>query len=74
MTKLSLALGSLLLAAFTVHAEDLTLHTFKKVQLSDQFWSEGANFGDFNNDGVMDVVIRATVLACRRVDLYEKQL
>ena len=56
MTKLSLALGSLLLAAFTVHAEDLTLHTFKKVQLSDQFWSEGANFGDFNKDGVMDVV------------------
>ena len=25
-------------------------------------------------DGVMDVVIRATVLACRRVDLHEEQL
>ena len=56
MTKLSLALGGLLLAAFAARAEDLTLHTFKKIQLSDQFWSEGANFGDFNKDGVMDVV------------------
>lgn len=56
MTKLSLALGGLLLAAFAIHPEDLTLHTFKKVQLSDQFWSEGANFGDFNKDGLMDVV------------------
>ena len=56
MTKLSLALGGLLLAAFTAHADDLTLHTFKKLQLSDQFWSEGANLGDFNKDGVMDIV------------------
>src|SRR5437867_12642240 len=31
-------------------------HTFKKVQLTDQFWSEGANIGDFNHDGKMDVV------------------
>jgi hypothetical protein len=33
-----------------------TPHTFKKHQLSDQFWSEGANFGDFNKDGKGDVV------------------
>ena len=26
------------------------------IQLSDQFWSEGANFGDLNNDGVNDIV------------------
>src|SRR5215831_20203845 len=32
------------------------LHTFKKVQLTDQFWAEGANIGDFNHDGKMDVV------------------
>src|SRR5260221_6099335 len=32
------------------------LHTFKKVQITDQFWAEGANFGDFNHDGKMDVV------------------
>src|SRR5256885_8761809 len=29
---------------------------FKKIQLHDQFWSEGANFGDLNNDGVNDIV------------------
>ena len=33
-----------------------TLHSFKKTQLSDQFFCEGANFGDFNHDGVMDIV------------------
>jgi len=32
------------------------LHTFKRIQLSDQFWSEGANVGDLNNDGVKDVI------------------
>jgi len=31
-------------------------HTFKKVQLSDKFWAEGATFGDFNHDGTMDIV------------------
>ena len=37
-------------------ADELTLHTFKKIQLSDQFWCEGASFGDFNRDGVNDIV------------------
>ena len=37
-------------------AEKYTLHTFQKIQLSDQFFGEGANFGDFNHDGVMDIV------------------
>jgi putative membrane-bound dehydrogenase-like protein len=37
-------------------AEQHKLHSFQKTQLSDQFFSEGANFGDFNHDGVMDVV------------------
>jgi hypothetical protein len=32
------------------------LHTFTRIQLSDQFWSEGANFGDLNNDGVHDII------------------
>lgn len=32
------------------------LHTFRRIQLSDQFWSEGANAGDLNRDGVSDVV------------------
>jgi hypothetical protein len=29
---------------------------FKKLKLTDQFWAEGAHFGDFNHDGKMDVV------------------
>ena len=32
------------------------LHTFKRIQLSDQFWSEGANFGDLNRDGKNDII------------------
>jgi hypothetical protein len=36
-------------------AKDL-LHTFDKVQITDQFWAEGANIADFNRDGKMDVV------------------
>jgi hypothetical protein len=42
------------LATSAVLAQDL--HSFKRIQLSDQFWSEGANFGDLNNDGVNDVI------------------
>lgn len=32
------------------------LHTFQRQQLTDEFWAEGAAFGDFNKDGKMDVV------------------
>jgi len=32
------------------------IHAWKKLQLSKEFWSEGANYGDFNHDGKMDVV------------------
>ena len=32
------------------------LHTFRKIQLNDQFWCEGANFGDLNNDGKKDLI------------------
>ena len=43
-----------LLLAVSVYAAD-TAPGFKKIQLTDQFWAEGADFGDFNHDGVMDV-------------------
>lgn len=32
------------------------VHTFTKVQATDQFWAEGADIGDFNRDGHVDVI------------------
>ncbi len=55
MFKFSLTAVVLSLGLMSASAKDYYLHTFKKVQLTDQFWSEGANFGDFNHDGIMDV-------------------
>jgi hypothetical protein len=37
-------------------AEEFKLHSFKKLQLSDVFFCEGATFGDVNRDGIMDLV------------------
>src|SRR4051794_17210042 len=58
MTTNSMALTAALSLSFlslNASAADYTIHTWKKLQLSDQFWSEGANIGDFNHDGKMDV-------------------
>src|SRR5215212_5001405 len=46
----------LLSSACLLGAADYQIHTWKKLQLNNQFWGEGANFGDFNHDGKMDVV------------------
>lgn len=43
-------------APFLTHAADYTLHSFKKTQLSEHFWSEGATFGDLNKDGHNDII------------------
>jgi hypothetical protein len=56
MTKLALPLAAVCAMAFAASAADYTLHTFKKIQLNDHFWGEGANFGDFNHDGQGDIV------------------
>src|SRR5216117_3525858 len=57
MTKLLLAITGLVSASLaTATAADYTVHSFKRLFLSEHFWSEGANFGDFNKDGKMDVV------------------
>lgn len=48
--------AALLSSALLVSAKDYALHSFKKIQLTDKFWSEGASFGDFNRDGKMDIV------------------
>src|SRR2546430_16331932 len=53
MQKLSFLAGFLVFG-LGVGAEEL--HTFKRIQLNDQFWSEGANFADLNNDGVNDLI------------------
>ncbi len=52
--SLPLLLG-LLCGSAVSEAEDLP-HSFKKVVITDQFWAEGADIGDFNRDGVMDIV------------------
>ena len=44
----------LTLGALSAFAADIP--AYRKLQLSDQFLCEGATFGDFNRDGVMDVV------------------
>ena len=46
----ALACGSVALAA------EAALPSYRKLQLNDQFFAEGATFGDFNRDGKMDVV------------------
>jgi len=58
MTKSSLALAAFISSACCAAsaADDYALRTFKRIQVSDLFWSEGANFGDFNKDGKNDIV------------------
>src|SRR2546425_619995 len=53
---LSIIAACLLASLPGARAEDYTVHTFKTIQLSDQFWGEGAHFADFNRDGKMDIV------------------
>jgi hypothetical protein len=50
---LVLTIGS---AGAQAPTEELSLHSFRKLSLSDRFYAEGATFGDLNRDGVMDVV------------------
>src|SRR5438270_930319 len=56
MNKFPLVLVALLSGSVAGSAKDYLLHTFKKTRLSDKFWSEGANFGDFNHDGKTEIV------------------
>lgn len=48
-----------LILAFSVNsalADRKIIHQFDRIQLTDVFFSEGANCGDFNADGKMDIV------------------
>ena len=51
----TVALTAVLLAQAPAGGQK-SLISFKRIQLSDQFWCEGANFADFNNDGKNDIV------------------
>src|SRR5689334_9040829 len=56
MTKTCLSFAVLLAIGIAHAAEDYVVHSFTKIQVSNEFWSEGAHIGDFNHDGVKDVV------------------
>jgi len=49
----SLAAG---LAIVNLQSGEHLIHSFETQQLTDEFWAEGANFGDFNGDGANDIV------------------
>jgi hypothetical protein len=56
MIRISIAMAGVFSTVLCFAAEDYTIHTFKKIKVSEHFWSEGAHYGDFNHDGKMDVV------------------
>ena len=45
-----------LLSASSAWSQDLFVHKFERQQLTDEYLSEGANFGDLNRDGKPDIV------------------
>jgi len=56
MRKWSFAFVMVLGASGLLAAQPNTLHSFERIQLTPHFWAEGAYYGDFNKDGVIDVV------------------
>jgi hypothetical protein len=54
---INVALSSFVASALSSSfAADYVVHKFEKKQLTSEFWSEGAHFGDFNKDGENDIV------------------
>ncbi len=47
---------TLLACASITWADDFTIHRFERQELTNEYLSEGANFGDLNNDGKPDVM------------------
>ena len=56
MKRIALLLAAACVSTGLAPAAEYTVHTFRKIQLTDQFWAEGADAGDFNHDGRKDVV------------------
>lgn len=54
LRRLALVLAAISGGSLFATAEEI--RTFKRIQLNDQFWCEGANFGDLNKDGVNDLI------------------
>ncbi|MDD5521525.1 MAG: VCBS repeat-containing protein [Kiritimatiellae bacterium] len=55
MNKFILLFGVVSLALVTAYGQS-SVPAFKKLQLTDQFYAEGAYYADFNKDGKLDVV------------------
>lgn len=55
-TGLLAAFLALLLGSVETRGQDFTLLTFERQRLTDRYLSEGANAGDINGDGHLDVV------------------
>lgn len=53
---LVMACGAVLAGDHTLLGQFYESITFEKVQLTDQFWSEGAHYADLNRDGRMDII------------------
>src|SRR5262245_12015161 len=51
-----LMLAALVPGGIAAWASDHFDHTFKKTQLNDKFWCEGATLGDLNRDGKPDLI------------------
>ena len=56
MKSLLPIVGCLCATIISAECADYKIHAFETRQLDNHFWGEGANFGDFNRDGKMDVV------------------
>lgn len=54
-SRLAVVIAAVCIAQ-SVDADEFALHTFERQQLTDTYFSEGANAGDLNGDGVADVV------------------
>ncbi|HSU65738.1 MAG TPA: hypothetical protein VLJ39_02600, partial [Tepidisphaeraceae bacterium] len=50
------ALAVWVLGVSFARAQDASAIKWKKIVLTDKFYGEGANLGDFNHDGKIDVV------------------
>ena len=56
MLALRIFLSFCISASAMTHAEEFAIHSFERQQLTGTYFSEGANAGDLNGDGIADVV------------------